>query len=120
MKRVIFSICCLAVLLGSADLVHAQEVTIGPFLGWLSPNTGTICWSTDATSDARVRFGETLAIQQSQVDSQSVRDPLCPINRTASDTRYYYSIGTTSRTLEGPERPTRFGRRHRPGRVGLW
>jgi hypothetical protein len=94
-----------AALLGAALPAGAQTVTRGPYLQQGGPDRVTVRWRTDTAASSRVRYGTTLTNPlPSIVDVTGTRtEHEVRLTGLAANTKYYYSIGTTTVTLKGPD-----------------
>ena len=97
------------VLQGAAPARIALALTRGPYLLEEGPNRITIRWRTDVATNSRVRYGTNLASLNSIAD-----DPLLTteheitLSALAANTRYYYTVGTTTVPLAGGDAQTSF------------
>jgi len=94
----LFAVTCS--LLVAGDL-SAQTVTRGPYLQLGTPSSVIVRWRTNVATTARVQYGNDAGNLNSIVDS--------PVNSTehevtltglSPDTRYYYSVGTSTVTTD--------------------
>ncbi|MHC4622550.1 MAG: purple acid phosphatase family protein [Planctomycetota bacterium] len=84
-------------LIGSTSLL-----TRGPYMQMATPTSVVVRWRTAAATDSRVKYGPDPASLNTTVDDAA----LTTEHETAladldSDTKYYYSVGTTAETLAG-------------------
>jgi hypothetical protein len=87
-------------LIGSDAL--AAQVTRGPYLQTGTPASVTVRWRTDVATDSRVRYGTTVGSLTSNADNPlPTTEHEVTVSGLTADTRYYYSIGTSSATLAG-------------------
>jgi Calcineurin-like phosphoesterase/FlgD Ig-like domain/Purple acid Phosphatase, N-terminal domain len=99
------------------------QVVRGPYLQIGTPNGVTVRWRTDLPTDSRVRFGPAPDdLGSSADDAALVTDHEVTLTGLEPETRYFYSVGTTSVPLAGgdfsytfqthpvpgPPHPTRF------------
>jgi hypothetical protein len=93
-----------SVLLGVGDLA-AQTVTRAPYLQLGTPDSVIVRWRTDSTVTGRVRFGTDPANLTSFADTgATATEHAVTLSGLAPDTRYFYSVGTTTATLAaGPD-----------------
>lgn len=108
----------------SSDLVMDFEVATslsatvvrGPFLQLPSESGVTLCWNTNAATDARVWYGATPTTL-----TQSVTDPTVGFEHSVAlsglqpGTTYYYSVGTSTEALVGADADHRFATSPTPG-----
>jgi len=89
------------VLLAAAP-AWAQTVTRGPYLQQGTSNTVTVRWRTGTATDSRVRYGNAPGSLTSFADNPASRtEHEVRVTGLSADTKYYYSVGTTSQTLAG-------------------
>jgi len=80
----------------------AQTVTRGPYLQMGTPTSLVVRWRTNTASNSRVRYGTTptnLAASANTTTVTTEHEVLVP--GLTPNTRYYYSIGTSTQTLAG-------------------
>ena len=81
--------------------VNTLNVTRGPYLQVGSQTGMTIRWRTDAATDSRVTFGTTHGAYTNTVDSATVTtEHIVRLSGLTPDTKYYYTIGSTTTTLQ--------------------
>jgi hypothetical protein len=74
----------------------------GPYLNAATPNSIVIRWRTDAAASSRVRFGTTSSnLSQVVQDAASVTDHIIKLTGLTPYTRYFYSVGSLTDTLQG-------------------
>jgi len=94
----------------------AAVVSRGPYLGDAGSNRVTIRWRTDVATDSRVRYGTSLAnLNLTVYDPVSTTEHVVHVIGLASDTRYYYSVGTGTQVLTGGDAQTSFATSPDPG-----
>ncbi len=76
-------------------------VTRGAYLQKLTPNSITIRWRTQIPCNSTVRFGTNLLYGNAVSDASLVTDHEITLTGLTPNTKYFYSIGTTSQTLQG-------------------
>jgi len=82
----------------------AQTVTRGPYLQIGTETSLVIRWRTDLPTDSRVRYGTAISSLNDAADNATVTtEHVVTVTALASETLYYYSIGTTTVTLEGDD-----------------
>lgn len=97
--RLLF-LCCVLLLTGMADSA-AQTLTRGPYLQMGNQTGVTIRWRTNIASNSRVTWGTSFGTYPNVVDDlTSVTEHIVRINGLAADTKYYYTIGSTTVTLQ--------------------
>ncbi len=91
----VFLLCLCQVALGSM-------VTRGPYLQSGTPNSMIVKWRTDMPTDSNVLYGTamtTLGVSAQSMDVTTEHEMLLP--ELLPDTKYFYSIGTTTQVLTG-------------------
>ena len=107
MKRHIVSILMFAALLTaiSAGIGYTQatvSLTRGPYLQSGTPTTVTVRWRTDLATDSRVLYGPAPgALNSSAVDPALTTEHEVVLSGLSPDTRYCYSVGSSSQILSG-------------------
>jgi hypothetical protein len=82
----------------------AQSVTRGPYLQSGSDSAVVVRWRTDAATDSRVRYGTQFGNLGSIADDPAVTgEHVVQVSGLSADTKYYYSIGSSSSTLAGDD-----------------
>ena len=111
----------LGMLLGAlllAGRADAQTVTRGPYLQIPTPNGIVVRWRTDVPTDSRVAIGTAPgALTTTFDDATLTTEHEVQVNAPAPDTRYYYSVGSTSGVLAGDDANTYFRTSPTPGTV---
>lgn len=106
----------LFVLIASAPTAEAQTVTRGPYLQRGSHNTVVVRWRTDVATNSRVRHSTSLTGTFTNVDhSTSTTEHVVTVSGLAANTKYFYSVGSTSAVLTGPDANTFFVTAPMPG-----
>jgi len=103
-SAIAFGIVCAVALITLPGLspVLAASLRRGPYLQVGTANSVTIRWSTDVATDARVRFGLSAASLTNTVNSAtSATSHTIRLTGLTPETRYFYSIGSSSQTLAG-------------------
>jgi len=81
---------------GAATLVRA------PYIQNVTPTSAVIHWRTSAAGTTRVRWGLTPASLTNTVDVAGTRtEHVVPITGLPTETRIYYSVGSTTQVLAG-------------------
>jgi 3',5'-cyclic AMP phosphodiesterase CpdA len=81
--------------------VNTLNVTRGPYLQVGSQTGMTIRWRTDVATNSRVTFGTTHGTYTNTVDSATVTtEHIVRLSGLTPDTKYYYTIGSTTNTLQ--------------------
>jgi Calcineurin-like phosphoesterase/Purple acid Phosphatase, N-terminal domain len=87
----------------------AGPVVRGPYLQRASPDSITVRWRTSAATDSRVTFGPSPdSLTRSAEDAAVTTEHEMTITGLAPETRYYYSVGSTSGPLAGGDASTFF------------
>lgn len=78
------------------------RLTRGPYLQLATPNSVYIRWRTNNPSDTRIRFGtDPSSLFYSVSNSTPTDEHILQITGLNPSTKYYYSIGSSSVTLQG-------------------
>src|SRR5439155_2859939 len=84
---------------GLAATVSVQR---GPYLQTGSPTSITVKWRTDVSTDSCVRYGTSLSsLSGKTCASTSTTDHVVKLSSLSSNTKYYYSIGTSDGSIAG-------------------
>ena len=77
-------------------------LTRGPYMNLATQSGIIIRWRTDIATDSKVSYG-TIAgnLSQSVTDNTPTTDHIVQLNGLATNTKYFYSVGSTSATLQG-------------------
>jgi predicted MPP superfamily phosphohydrolase len=95
----------------SSDLFFDMQLTAlgtitaalsrGPYLQMGTQNSVTVRWRTDAATNSRVTWGTAFGTYPNTVDDAALTtEHEVTINGLSPDTRYYYTIGSSSQTLQ--------------------
>lgn len=88
---------------------YAAVVTRGPYLQMGSPTGMTIRWRTDVASNSRVQFGTVQGSLTNFVDNATVTtEHEVRLTTLNAETKYYYSVGSTTGVLSGNDANTFF------------
>ena len=91
-----------SVALGTAPSAAAQTLLRGPYLQSAADSRVTLCWRTDVAANSRVRYGLDPTTLDSIVDDPaSVINHVVAVTGLKPNTKYYYSIGSTTVVLAG-------------------
>ncbi len=91
---------CLLFLQGVSSL-YAQTLTRGPYLQMGNQTGITIRWRTSAATNSRVTWGNTFGVYPNTVnDATSSTEHEVRITGLTADTKYYYTIGSSTQTLQ--------------------
>ncbi len=92
----------LGALMAAPLTAPAATVTRAPYLQRGSPSQITVRWRTDVATNSRVRYGtDPLNLSQSSDVTTLVTDHIVSLVGLAQETKYYYSVGTTTGALAG-------------------
>ncbi|MGH8247850.1 MAG: metallophosphoesterase [Gammaproteobacteria bacterium] len=86
------------------DLVGSDTVTVtrGPYLQKGTPASVVVRWRTNVARDSRVHYGTDLANLTAFADGGVITmNPQVTLTGLLANTKYFYSIGTTTMTLAG-------------------
>ncbi len=106
--------CVLAVALATSALslstsAWAATVTRGPYLMMGTPDSMVIRWRTDTATNSRVQFGTVQGNLSSVLDdATSTTEHEVRLTGLSPETRYYYSVGSSSGVLSGNNATTFF------------
>jgi hypothetical protein len=98
----LFALGCstLCLTLAFADLAHAQTLSRGPYLQNANTSAITVRWRTSANADSVVRYGTTAGSLTQTVSNGTLKtEHELRITGLAANTKYFYSVGTSSATL---------------------
>src|SRR5687768_3640369 len=77
-------------------------LTRGPYMNLATQSGIIIRWRTDLATDSKVNFGTTAGnLTQSVTDNTPTTDHIVQLTGLATDTKYFYSVGSTSAILQG-------------------
>ncbi|GAB3882053.1 hypothetical protein GCM10028825_04180 [Spirosoma agri] len=84
---------------------HAQDTLVrGPYLQKATPTSMTFRWRTGTASAGVVRYGSSTGkLTRTSTESESRTDHEVTLTGLTPNTKYYYSIGTASATLQGSD-----------------
>ncbi len=81
---------------------NPATVSRGPYLQQGTPSSVVVRWRTDLPSNSEVRYGlDPGTLTSSVSDAASVSDHEITLMGLSADTRFYYSVGTTTGPLAG-------------------
>jgi len=87
-------------LLLSADAVHAQTLSRGPYLQNGSTSAITVRWRTSSSTDSVVRYGTTAGnLNLSVTNATAKTEHELRVTGLSANTRYYCSVGNGAATL---------------------
>ncbi|GAB2828708.1 metallophosphoesterase [Ferruginibacter profundus] len=99
-KTVVFFI---TVLLISAGFIQAQTLTRGPYLQTGKQDSITIRWRTSSATNSKVTWGTSFGSYPNaftQDVATPVTEHIVRIGGLTADTKYWYTIGSTTTTLQ--------------------
>ena len=85
----------------SQGFVIDPVVTRGAYLQKLTPNAITIRWRTQIPCNTYVQYGTSLSYGNAVADASLVTDHEITLTGLLPNTKYYYSIGTSTQRLQG-------------------
>jgi hypothetical protein len=98
--------------------------TRGPYLQLGTPDSMIVRWRTSGPTDSRVRYGTNAANLDLQADTAAVTtEHIVGIAGLSPDTKYFYSVGSTTEVLAGGDTNHFFVTAPPPGsrkRTRLW
>lgn len=102
-QRIRIGICILLLFLGTglAATGLAQSIQRGPYLQLATPTGMVVRWRTDQSVDSVVRYGTTPGNLSLSAVGTIGTDHEVGLSGLQPDTRYYYSVGTSSGPLAG-------------------
>ncbi len=87
--------------LSSTIILPTQVITRGPYLQAVTSNSIVLRWRTDVTCDSKVLFGTSLSYGSTKTDAVQTTEHSITLNGLAANTKYFYSIGTSTTHLQG-------------------
>lgn len=98
------------------DLVSAAALTRGPYLQMGNDSAVSVRWRSDVATNSRVRVGTDPANLNLTFDAAaSVTNHVVRATGLAANTRYYYSVGSSTQVLAGGNSTTFFETAPLPG-----
>ncbi|MFT3909167.1 MAG: metallophosphoesterase family protein [Ferruginibacter sp.] len=87
---------------GNVTGVTTATLTRGPYLNLATQSSIIIRWKTNTATNSKVNFGTAAgSLIQSVTDNTSATDHIVKLTGLATNTQYFYSIGSTTQTLQG-------------------
>lgn len=86
------------------ELLGSETVSLtrGPYLQMGTPTGIVVKWRTNGASDSRVRYGtDTASLTAFSDDATLTTEHEVTLSNLLPDTKYYYSVGTTTNTPAG-------------------
>jgi hypothetical protein len=78
------------------------SLTRGPYMNMALQNSIVIRWKTDAPTNSKVNYGTAAGnLTQSFTDNTNTTEHIVTLTGLSANTLYYYSIGSTTQTLQG-------------------
>src|SRR5436190_14998817 len=78
------------------------SLTRGPYMNMALQNSIVIRWRTDAPTNSKVNYGTSAGnLTQSFTDNTNTTEHIVTLTGLSANTLYYYSIGSTTQTLQG-------------------
>lgn len=78
------------------------SLTRGPYMNMALQNSIVIRWRTDIATDSKINYGTTTGnLTQSFTDNTVTTEHIVTLPGLAANTLYYYSIGSSTQTLQG-------------------
>jgi|GEM_PF-1470786 len=128
-RRLVVTAVTLVLLVGGAFLISshiraAVSLTRGPYLQKGTPTSMVLRWRTDVATDSRVAYGTAPdSLTMTAGTSAQTTEHEVTITGLAPDTRYFYSIGSSTQTLAGGDAEHYFVTSPEPGTakpVRIW
>lgn len=83
-------------------LTATLAVTRGPYLQLSTPTSIYVRWRTGIASDTKVRYGTVSTnLNLSATNATSTTEHIIQLTGLTANTKYYYSVGTSTTTLQG-------------------
>jgi hypothetical protein len=80
----------------------SQTLTRGPYLQMATPASMQIRWRTSTPTSSKVSYGTSAANLAGQVTDATLKtDHIINLTNLQANTQYFYSIGTSTQTLQG-------------------
>jgi hypothetical protein len=77
-------------------------LTRGPYMNMALQNSIIIRWRTDVATDSKINYGTSPGnLDQSFTDNNITTEHIVALTGLTENTLYYYSVGSTSQTLQG-------------------
>lgn len=86
----------------SGNVASAVTLTRGPYMNSALQNGIIIRWRTNVATNSKVSYGTSaIALSQSVTDNAVTTEHIVQLTGLATNTLYYYNIGSTTQTLQG-------------------
>ncbi len=104
-RRSVAALPALVAILAWALPASAQTLTRGPYLQQGNQSSIVVRWRTSTATNSRVRIGTTFVNPLPTIidDTASTTEHIVTLTGLNPDTQYFYSAGSTSITLAGPD-----------------
>lgn len=90
-----------------ANIAMAATLTRGPYLQTGTVDGVTVCWRSDVATNSVVRIGTDPGnLNMTFTNASTATSHFIPVSGLAAQTRYYYSVGSSSETLSLDTRNT--------------
>ncbi len=100
MEKIIFRLFVAATFLTAFTTAQAQTITRGPYLQNGSSTAVTVRWRTGTSVNSVVRYGTSASsLNLAVTNTTSTTEHSIRISGLAANTKYFYSVGTTTATL---------------------
>jgi len=94
--------CQLLFLFLSTAAFTQTVLTRGPYMNMATQSGIIIRWRTDIATDSKVSYGTTAGnLTQSVTNNTLTTDHIVQLSGLSANTNYFYSVGSTSATLQG-------------------
>ena len=102
LKRRCFGLVWCFALLLAIPTAGAQTLLRGPYLQSGTPSSVIVKWRTNISTDSVVRYGlDPASLTLSESNPGPTSEHTVTLTGLSADTKYYYSVGTSSTTLAG-------------------
>ena len=89
-------------LIGTLAGPVTATLTRGPYMNSATQSSVVIRWRSNVATNSKVNFGTTAgSLTQSVTDNTSTTEHIVTLTGLTANTQYYYSIGSTTQTLQG-------------------
>jgi hypothetical protein len=103
-------------LIGAVQTAAAATLERGPYLQTPTSASMVLKWRTDVATDSVINFGDAPANLNSTASSGvSTTEHVVTVSGLTPDTRYYYSVGSSTETLSGGDNSYFFTTAPTPG-----
>lgn len=117
-KKLIQGIALTVLLLAAVQAKAQTSLERGPYLQMPMPNSITLRWRSDLPTDSEVNYGSAPSSLSSQAtDATSTTEHEVVITGLQPNTKYFYSVGSSSQVLAGADSSHYFKTAPLPGTV---